>query len=182
MQQPRRLPPAGSGCCASAGRMLPGSRAAAAAPLSGAAPRLCGCFLMKNSTRRRILSGGNNQPKSPLGCLFLRSNATENNTPTKLTVGMRVGDRSVRDLGISAKSIRLWAAPLRSASPPRVPASPPGDPQSSADGRRRRPGLLHGWRLLRGRHRRCRRRIDARGHDAVHGGHTVGEHTSFSPI
>ena len=74
------------------------------------------------------------------------------------------------DLDHSAKCIRLWAALVRTASPPRVPASPLGGPEGgpwcSADGRRRRP--------------RCRCRIDASGHDAVHCGHTVGEHVAGS--
>ena len=45
-RRPRRMLPGGRAASASVGRMLPGSRAAAAAPLSGAAPRLCGRFLL----------------------------------------------------------------------------------------------------------------------------------------
>ena len=44
-QHPPQQPPGVRAASASVGRMLPSIRAASAAPLSGAAPRLCGRFL-----------------------------------------------------------------------------------------------------------------------------------------
>ena len=57
-RKPRRMLPSVRAASVSVGRMLPSIRAASAAPLSGAAPRLCGCFLQPSLPRSRARTQG----------------------------------------------------------------------------------------------------------------------------